>query len=205
MSRFPDIFRLGRTTGVSEVSALSGVSVFSRRVDPPTVLRSGVLPKFRLLPEFRLLDVPAFLDVSEFSVASTRLLGIDHTGRHRTSRSASISLLIGIDHSGWHLIGPSNWHRPVLLVGISSALRPASTSLLVGIDLPISIGLSTGIDQSSWSASTLPVSLDSSSQHRPAFWSASAFRPASAFQPASHRPFGWHRLVLLVGIDPSGQ
>jgi hypothetical protein len=78
-------------------------------------------------------------DVSEFSVASTLLVGIDHTGRHRPSRSASttlvgiastlrsastfqsasISLLIGIDQS-------SDWHRP---------FRSAST-LLVGIDQP---------------------------------------------------------------------
>jgi hypothetical protein len=52
-------------------------------------------------------DVPAFPDVSVFSVATTLLVGIDHTGWHRPSRSTSIILLIGVNPSGRHLIGPS--------------------------------------------------------------------------------------------------
>jgi hypothetical protein len=104
MSRFPNIFRLSQTSGVLEVPALSGVSVFSGHSQPfdrSSFRCSSEIPA----PEFRLFDVPAFPDVSDFSVASTLLVGIPS------------ALLAGID----------------LPVGKSSAL-PADIDPSVGID-----------------------------------------------------------------------
>jgi hypothetical protein len=44
-----------------------------------------VLSGFPAFSEVPNVDVPAFPDMSEFSIASTLLVGIDHTGRHRPS------------------------------------------------------------------------------------------------------------------------
>jgi hypothetical protein len=104
MSRFPDIFYLNRTSGVSERVRSSGSSVFRRlldeasvfpnelvfrlfgfvvlfrRVGPSTFLHSGV---FRLFRSSDCLTFRLFPDVSEFSVAWTLLVGIDpSSGRH---------------------------------------------------------------------------------------------------------------------------
>jgi hypothetical protein len=75
-------------------------------------------PDFWLFRQFRLFDVPAFPDVLEFPVATTLLVGIDSSSRHRPPFwSASTTLLVGIDSS--------SRHRP---------FWSASTTLLVGID-----------------------------------------------------------------------
>jgi hypothetical protein len=112
-----------------------------------------MLLKFRLLLEFRLVDVRAFADVSEFSVASTLLVGIDHPWSALTLPvgttstlpvgttstlpvgTSSISLLIGIDTSGRHR--PTFWSASTLPIITASTLpvRTAST-LPIGSSQP---------------------------------------------------------------------
>jgi hypothetical protein len=58
--------------------------------------RDSNFSEFRNFPEFRLFGVPVFSGTSEFHVASTLLVGIEHpSGRHRPSFWSASTLLVG--------------------------------------------------------------------------------------------------------------
>jgi hypothetical protein len=138
----------------SEVLALRCFDVFPDESD----LRLFFVPVFSEIPApFGVLtvDFPAFPDVSEFSVASTFLVGIDHPlGRRRPFWSASTSLRVGIDQPIFWLASTSLW------VGIDQPVFwSASTSLLVGIDQLSGRHRSFGPASTLRSASTTPVGI----------------------------------------------
>jgi hypothetical protein len=160
-------------------------------VNPLTILRSGVLPKFRLLLEFRLLTFrlfgafrnSPFIDLP-VGKSSALPADIDLPVGKSSALPGGIDLPIGKSSApastfrsvSHRLFRPASTFRsenhrpfrPASTFKLASAFRPASTlsvgkssALLAGIDPSVSIGLSASIDSLGWKI------ISPSGRHRP--------------------------------------